>query len=136
MRRLSLTVLLGLCFTANAAGLSDGDVIDQVLINPANGKLALAISVDKPVNSPEIEKQLDYKLGTYIEFVRSGDLYKRFPRADPTQRVLIGFAFEHPPSPRVKTMLFQMRGRLIEMGFDVWLRAYDEELKKNVEIEP
>jgi hypothetical protein len=136
MHRFFLSVLLVLCFAASATGLDDGDVIDQVFINPSNGKPALALSVDKPVNSSEIEKQLDYKLGTYIGFVRSGELYKRHPKVDQAQRVLIVFVFEYPPSPQVKAMLFRMRDRLIEMGFDVWLRVYDEELKRNVDIEP
>jgi len=136
MRLFVFALLLALSLGAFATGLDDGDVVDQVFINPANGKPALALSVDKPVESPEVEEQLDYKLGTYIGFVRSGDLYKRYTKASPGQPVLIAFSFEYPPSPRVKAMLFRMRERLIEMGFEVWLRVYDEAKKRNVDIEP
>jgi len=133
---LAICLFLAAIAPALATGLDDGDVIDSVFLNPRTGQPALVMSVDKPLDSPERERQLDYKLGTYVGFARSGDLYKRYPKADSTQRVLIAFILENQPSDRVRAMLFQAKGRLVDMGFDVWLRVFDEHKQKNVDLEP
>jgi hypothetical protein len=119
---------------AHASGLEDGDMIDMVLVHAQTGQPALVLSVDKPVESEAIEKQLDYKLGTYIGFVRSGDLYAEYPKANKEQRPLIVFVFEFPPTPRVKAMSFAVRDRLAELGFDSQFKVYDTEAKRNVDL--
>jgi hypothetical protein len=133
-----VTLLLGLlaALPALARGLDDGDRIDQVHIHATTGQPALILSVDKPVDSEPAEKQLDYKLGTYIGFVRSKDIYSRYPKANPGEKPLIIFIFEFPPSTKVRSMLFGARERLLEMGFEVWLKVYDETSKRNVDIAP
>jgi hypothetical protein len=135
--RLALALLLSLsCSFAVGRGLSDGDVIDSVFIHAQTGQPALVLSVDEPVDSGAAEKKLDYKLGTYIGFARSGDLYARYPKANRAERPLIIFVFEFQPSSRVRSMIFGARERLIEMGFDVQLKVYDEAARKNVDLAP
>jgi hypothetical protein len=137
MRRLAIFLAASLSLTAlHAAGLEDGDVVDAVMIHRDTGQPALILGVDKPVDTEAVEKQLDYKLGTYIGFVRSGDLYSRYPKANPSEKPLITIVFEYPPSERVRGMTFRARDRLVEMGFVVHLKAYDEAAKRNVDLAP
>ena len=122
--------------SAVARGLDDGDVVDAVMIHGVTGKPALILGVDKPVESEAIERQLDYKLGTYIGFIRSGDLYSRYSKANRDERPLIIFVFEYPPPSRVRAMAFRARDRLLEMGIEAQLKIYDESAKKNVDLAP
>jgi hypothetical protein len=136
MRRIFGILALLLATAVHSRGLDDGDVIDSVFVHAQTGKPALVLSVDKQMLSEAEEKQLDYKLGTYIGFVRSGDLYSKYPKAIRTERPLIIFVFEFPPPARVRAMSFRARDRLAEMGFDVELKVYDEGVRKNVDLAP
>lgn len=131
-----LLVLLAFSAHALAMGLDDGDRIDKVLVHATTGQPALILSVDKPVDSEAVEKQLDYKLGTYIGFLRSKEVYERYPKANPDVRPVIIFIFEYPPSAKVKAMLFRARDRLHDMGFDTLLKVFNESTKRNVDIAP
>jgi len=133
-----LLTLLALLVTSPvfARGLDDGDIIDAVFVHRETGKPALVLTVDKPVESATVEKQIDYKLGTYIGFVRSGDLYARYPKADRAQKPLIIILFEFPPPSRVRTMTIAARERLLDMGFAVDLKVYDEAARQNVDLAP
>ena len=117
-------------------GLDDGDVIDLVMVHAQTGKPALILSIDHPVEGDSDEAALDYKIGTYIGFVRSGDLYARYPKAERTERPLFILIFEDQPSPRVRAMTFAAKERLVQMGFDVELKVYDEGARKNVDLAP
>jgi len=121
---------------ASSAGLNDGETVDRVFLHPTTNQAALILSVDQPLTSEEVEKKLDFKLGSYIGFVSSGELYKRFPKASRDQRVLIAFILEFPPPPAAKERLFRMKDRLIAMGYDVWLKVLDERSQKNIDLAP
>ncbi|MDB5914538.1 MAG: hypothetical protein JWP22_3213 [Ramlibacter sp.] len=137
MRRAALFGALLICASLSLArGLDDGDRIDAVFVHAQTGQPALLLSVDKPVEGSVVEKQLDYKLGTYIGFVRSGDLYAKYPKAKREPNPLLIILFEDQPSTRVREMTFRARDRLVSMGFEVQLKVYDETSKKNVDLAP
>ena len=136
MRTLVALLAIFLATGALSRGLADGDVIDLVMVHGQTGQPALILSVDQPIDSEAAEKQFDYKLGTYIGFVRSGDIYAKYPKAKREERPLIIVVFEAPPSERVKAMSLSARERMREMGFDVQLKVYDEKARKNVDLAP
>ncbi len=133
------TILLAatlLSVSAMARGLDDGDVVDAVMLHDVTGKPALVLSVDRPLETAADELKLDYKIGTYVGFVRSGELYNRYPKAKREEKPMLIFVFEDLPSPGIRDKAFAARERLVEMGFDVELKVYDEKAQKNVDLAP
>jgi hypothetical protein len=63
--------------------VEDVDKVDRLAFNRANGDVLLVISdhLDWDENEGEHLLALQGKLNTYLEFVESGQLYAKYPRA-------------------------------------------------------
>jgi uncharacterized protein DUF6572 len=121
---------------AFGGGLNDGDVVDRVLIHPKTGQALLVMSVDLPLTEEANEEKLSHKVSTYVAFVESGQLHAKYPQAKPNVPILLSFVFELPPPSNVVQKLRGMKERLIDRGYEVQIKIYDEKLKKLVDLEP
>jgi len=122
--------------SAGAAGLNDGEVVDRVLVHPKTGQALLVMSVDLPLTEEANELKLRHKLSTYVAFVESGQLRTKYPEVKPDVPVLLSFVFEVPPPVNVVPKLQAMKSRLLERGYQVHMRVYDQKLKKLQDLEP
>ena len=122
--------------TSSGAGLSNPDVVDYVLANPATGQAALIMSVDVPLSSEDAERRFNRKITSYIAFVQSGQLYRNYPQVKDGVPVRISIVFESQPPAPVLPKLRLAKVRLEQLGYQVQLRAYDPDKRKSVDFEP
>jgi hypothetical protein len=139
MRPIGIPVAVALMACAAAvvaAGLNDGEVVDRVYVHPKTGQAMLLMSVDLPLSQEANEYKLSHKLSTYVAFVESGQLHKKYPQVKVDVPVAFSLVFEQPPPANVIPKLRAMKERLVAKGHEVQMKVVDTKLNKLVDLEP
>jgi hypothetical protein len=90
------------------------DKIDRLAFNRKNGDVLLVISdhLDWDENEAEHLLLLQGKLNTYLEFVESGQLYAKYPRA--IGKKIIFYVVGKFPLSEEASKLYRLAGRAIQ----------------------
>jgi hypothetical protein len=139
MKRVAASIvatLVACASSAIAAGLNDGEIVDRVYVHPKTGQALLLLSVDLPLSLEANEHKLSHKLSTYVGFVESGQLHKKYPQVKAGVPVALSFVFEEAPPPNVMSKLRAMKERLVGRGYEVQMKVVDTKLNRLVDLEP
>ena len=94
--------------------VEENDKIDSLAFNRQNGDVTLVISdhLDWNENEGEHLLALQAKLNTYLEFVESGQLYAKYPRAI-GKRIIFYVVGKFPLSDEA-SKLYRLAGKAIQ----------------------
>jgi hypothetical protein len=94
--------------------VEDIDKVDRLAFNRTNGDVLLVISdhLDWDENEGEHLLALQGKLNTYLEFVESGQLYAKYPRA--IGKKIIFFVVGKFPLSDEASKLYRLAGKAIQ----------------------
>lgn len=98
----------------SAMTVEETDKIDRLAFNRQNGDVLLVISdhLDWDENEGEHLLALQGKLNTYLEFVESGQLYAKYPRA--TGKRIIFYVVGKFPLSDEASNLYRLAGKAIQ----------------------
>lgn len=102
------------------------DVVDGLGISRVDGKVVLTIS--DHLQWDELKEHfelLEEKIGAYLAFVKSGQLYEKLPAAH-GRAVRIELVFEHAPNEAAATFLAAAKDQLRAVGVEFSAAALPE----------
>ena len=100
--------------------VEDIDTVDRLTFNRKNGDVRLVISdhLDWDENEGEHLLALQGKLNTYLEFVESGQLYAKYPRA--AGKKIIFYVIGKFPLSEEASKFYRLAGKAIQdAGFSL-----------------
>ncbi|MBN6207459.1 hypothetical protein JYK21_13375 [Ralstonia pickettii] len=107
-------------------GIERSDVVDGLGISQIDGKVVLTISDhlqwDEPTKHFEL---LEEKVGAYLAFVKSGQLYETLPAAH-GRDIRIELVCEHAPNALAATFLIAAKKQLNAVGVEFFAAALPE----------
>jgi hypothetical protein len=108
--------------------VDQSDVVDFIGIDPDTGAVRLGITDHLGWADDEREhaRRLDDKLGTYLHFIRSGQLERTYPHVQ-GRRVGIDLYLRFVPSRRALRFLDRAQDRVEAAGYDFSYSVLAEE---------